>query len=379
MLLDEKAVAPHLYDIGGGQAIGTARIKVVGVGGAGVNAVRRVGQKALPGIELLCLNTDSASLSAAQGIRTIELGPQSTKGGGAGGDPEVGRRAAQESLAEISEEFRGIDLVFIAAGMGGGTGTGAAPVVAAAARSAGAVTVGVVTTPFQFEGTKRKLTALKGLLPLQEHIDTLIMVNNQELASAAGRNASVQTAFALADGVMVQAILAVSRIITTPGEVNIDFADIRSVLRSGGLGLMGIGRAEGDRRLINAVRAALAHPLVDLKAHGARGVLYFISAGPDVTLGEITDAGAYIASMADPEAQIFFGLNTEPNRGPGAEVEVVIIATHLPQDGFGGGNVPFRRIPASGPTLSFFQADERPPSADRPRGQDDWPSTRAFS
>ena len=335
--------------------LGSASIKVVGVGGGGVNALRRMGQNAIPGVDMLCVNTDAASLDAARDIKSIMLGSQSTRGQGAGGNPEVGRRAAEESKEQLLAEFRGYDLVFITAGMGGGTGTGAAPVVAAAARAAGATTVGVMTTPFQFEGTKRKLAALRALLPLQGEIDTLILVNNQQLTSIVSKHTSVQAAFALADQVMVQAIASVSRIITTPGEVNIDFADIRAVLRHGGLGLIGIARADGDRRIIQAVRAALANPLVDLRLDGAKAVLYCINAGPDVTLQEITEAGSYIASAADPEAQIFFGLNTDPARQPGDEVEVVIIATHLPQDGI--GSAPASDLASQSPSpLSILQA-----------------------
>ena len=336
---------------------GTVRIKVVGVGGGGVNAVRRMGHETLLAADLLCVNTDAASLQAAHGVKTIMLGARSTKGQGAGGNPDMGRRAAEEARDLLLAEFRGYDLVFIAAGMGGGTGTGAAPVVAAAARAAGATTVGVMTTPFQFEGTKRKLAALKGILPLQDALDTLILVNNQQLTSIVSRHTSIQAAFALADQVIVQAIASVSRIITTPGEVNIDFADVRAVLRHGGLGLMGIASAGGNRRIIDALKAALADPLVDLRPEGAKGVLYFITAGPDVTLGEVADAGSYVAGIVDPDAQIFFGLNTDPTREPGADVEVVIIANRLPQNAWGNG--PSRQ---ASPITSLFRADsERPP------------------
>lgn len=321
------------------QGLGTVRIKVVGVGGAGVNALRRMASSPIPGVELLCINTDATSLESVSGIDSIVLGASCTRGLGAGGNPEVGKRAAEEAADEVRRQFHGVDLVFIAAGMGGGTGTGASPVIASLAREMGAVTVGVVTTPFKFEGSKRKLTALKGLLPLREQIDTLILVDNQRLSAVVDKNTSMRDAFVLADRAVTQAILSVARIINIPGEVNVDFADVRAVVRDGGMGLMGIARGEGERRLINAAKTALANPLVDIKPEGAKSVLFFIDAGPDLTLSEVTDAGSYITSIAAPDAQIYFGLRTDPQRREGHEVEVMIIATHLASDGNADGIV----------------------------------------
>lgn len=396
MRLDEVTQPASIQSGQQGQSGRSPSVKIVGVGGAGVNAVRRLSQSGLTGLDFLCTNTDAASLAGAGGIKSIALGTQATRGMGAGGDPEIGRRAAEASKDALAAEFRGVDLVFIAAGMGGGTGTGAAPVVAAAARAAGAVTVGVVTTPFRFEGTRRKLTALKGILPLQGQIDTLILVNNQQLTAVASRTTSVQAAFALADQVMGRAIAGVSRIITTPGEVNIDFADIRAILRNGGMGLMGIASAGGERRVVDAARSALTNPLVDMPAKGAKGVLYFITAGPDVTLGEITDAGSYIAGIADPNAHIFFGLNTDAARQPGGEVEVVIIATHLPQEHLIGGPPQVKTSLASAmdplrSTIPLFQAGSHAPPFLGPQDRDEhpggtsgrafgeWPGSRGFS
>lgn len=336
--------------------VGTVRIKVVGVGGGGVNVVRRMSKSKIPGVDLLCVNTDVCSLQGVTEIKTIALGERVTRGLGAGGNPTVGRRAAEEAQSQLKSEMQGADLVFIAAGMGGGTGTGAAPVVAQLAQEAGALTVAVVTTPFRFEGNRRKNTALDGLKPLREVIDTLIVVSNDHLMTAVKQNTSVKEAFTMADQVMVEAILGVSNIINTPGEVNIDFADIKTVIQRGGLGLMSIGHGEGDRRLVKAARSALANPLVDVKAEGAKCVLFVVNGGPDVTLAEMNDAGAYIAGVADPEAQIFFGMHTDTQMR-GGEVEIIIISTHLPtQKGYDKAQEPdsLKRLRA---TVPIFEAD----------------------
>ena len=313
--------------------LGTCRIKVVGVGGGGVNAIRRMSSTRVPGVEYVFVNTDVVSRQGVAGVPAIPLGERLTRGLGAGGNPMVGRHAAQETQERLRAHLKGADLVFIAAGMGGGTGTGAAPVVAEYAKEAGAITVAVVTTPFGFEGNKRMTTASNGLKPLQEMIDTLIVVSNDRLMSSVSRGTSVRQAFSMADQVMVRAILGVSRIINTPGEVNVDFADIRVIVKGGGQGIMGIGQGEGEDRVLKAAKAALEHPLVDIKAQGARAVLFVVTGGPDVTIGEMTEAGTYISSVADPDAQIFFGMHTEQGRKANGPVEMVLIATHLPPQG----------------------------------------------
>ena len=318
------------------EELGRAQIKVVGVGGGGVNAIRRMAGTSIPGVELLCVNTDLHSLEGVGEATAISIGERVTRGLGAGGDPKVGLRAAEETQDKLRNYLVGADLVFITAGMGGGTGTGAAPIVAALSREIGATTVAVVTTPFSFEGSKRMAAATAGLRPLSNFIDTLILVSNDRLLSVASKKVSIRDAFALADQVMIQAILAVSRIINTPGEINVDFADIRAVLAGGGTGLMAIGHGEGEHRLQKAARAAMANPLLDISADGARSILFAVTGGSDLTLAEVNEAGAMIAEIADPDAQIFFGMHLDQAGKGDREVELILIATRLspqyPQD-----------------------------------------------
>lgn len=310
--------------------VGQAHIKVVGVGGGGVNAIRRMSGTSIPGVELLCVNTDLQSLEGVGEATAIPIGERVTRGLGAGGDPLVGLRAAEETREKLRSCLEGADLVFITAGMGGGTGTGAAPVVAAVAKEIGAITVAVVTTPFGFEGSKRMAAATAGLRPLRNAIDTLIVVSNDRLMAMASKRTSLREAFTTADQVMVQAILAVSRIINTPGEVNVDFADIRAVLAEGGTGLMAVGHGEGDHRLLKAARAAMANPLLDISAQGARSILFAVTGGPDLTLAEVNEVGALIADTADADAQIFFGMHLDRAKKVDREVELILIATRLP-------------------------------------------------
>lgn len=310
---------------------GKARIKVVGVGGGGVNAVRRMSAVDIPGMELLCLNTDASSLTFSYGIPSIVIGAEATKGLGAGGDPAIGRLAAEENRDAIAVELDGADLVFIAAGMGGGTGTGAAPLVAQVATEIGAVSVAVVTTPFKFEGPRRNNSARDGLIPLQAAADTVIVVSNDRLLSNVERTASVRDSFGLADQVMVDAISSLSRIINVAGDVNVDFADIRTVVSGGGLGLMAMGNGEGEGRVIAALKAAFDKPLLTAKPHGAGAMIYFVNGGPDLTMKEIQEAGRFAASVADPNAEIFFGMHMDPKKISDEPVEVILIATHLPE------------------------------------------------
>jgi cell division protein FtsZ len=342
---------------------GTVQIKVFGVGGAGVNAVRRMGAaKTVPGVELLALNTDAASLEQAAGVKHLALGSQTTQGMGAGGNPEVGRKAAEESLEAIRAEMTGVDLAFITAGLGGGTGTGAAPIVSAMAREAGALTVGIVTTPFQFEGTRRRTAAFRGLAALRGSVDTLIVVNNQHLAATTQRGTPIQAAFRRVDDVVSKAVLTVSSIINIPGDVNVDFADVRAVMKDGGLGLIGMGSGTGDRRLLDAARAALAQPLVNGTVQGAGGILFFISAASDIRLSEVAEAGAYLSGLASPEAQMFFGLHTKPGTAMAASsVEVMLIATRLSSEA-SGLPPPADQEQAIRATVPIYEAhDEGPP------------------
>lgn len=323
-------VSEYLTQLPLPENLGHARIRVVGVGGGGVNAVRRMAGIEVPGVELIGINTDMASLEAAADIDVLAIGTELTRGLGAGGNPEVGRRAAEESRSEIKRRLSGSDLVFIAAGMGGGTGTGAAPVIAEMAKEAGAVTIAIVTTPFAFEGGRRKSVAEEGLKPLYKTADTLIRVSNDRLLSRADRKTSIRESFGQADGVMVDAIVAVSRIVNEAADINVDFADIKAVVSGGGTGVMAIGHGEGSQKVLKAAQAAIAAPLVDASAHGARGIVYCVSAGPDLTMAELSEAGRFISEIADPDAEIFFGMHIDPARERSDDVEIVLIATQLP-------------------------------------------------
>ncbi|MCL0101890.1 cell division protein FtsZ [Dehalococcoidia bacterium] len=327
MLLDyENGYNPH-------ENLCAARIKVVGVGGAGVNAVRRMTDSFIPGVELLGVNTDLHSLDRAEGVQTIAIGEHITRGLGAGGNPTIGREAAEETQERLRSHLDGADLVFIAAGMGGGTGTGAAPVVAALAKEAGAITVGIVTEPFGFEGSKRMSVAHEGMAPLRASIDTMVAVSNERLVDLVNRHTPMSEAFGMADQVIVQSIAAVSRAINVPGVVNVDFADVKAVLEHGGNGLMGIGRGYGERRVLRAAQDAMSNPLIDANPEGAQSVLFIVSGGVDVTLNEMSEAGAYISGFSHPNAEIFFGMQTGDLIEADSEIELIMIATRLPERG----------------------------------------------
>ncbi|MBI3742736.1 MAG: cell division protein FtsZ [Chloroflexi bacterium] len=268
--------------------VGHARIKVVGVGGAGVNALRRMAGTHVPGVEMLCVNTDAASLGKIEGVAIEVLGSATTRGLGAGGNPLIGRAAADESRDMLKRHLRGMDLVFIAAGMGGGTGTGAAPVVADIARDLGALTVAIVTLPFGFEGGRRKLNAESGLSALRAAADCTIAVSNDKILGQIKKSTSANDAFAKADKIMVNAITAVSRVINEAGDINVDFADIKATVERGGAGMVAVGQGTGTSRVLKAAQAAVTHPLLEKSAHGAKGVLYTVTAGPDLTLAELT-------------------------------------------------------------------------------------------
>ena len=314
------------------ESAGFAKIKVCGVGGGGVNVVRRMATLNIPGVELLCVNTDAGSLSTVHNIPCLGIGAQLTRGMGSGGNPEIGKRAALESRQDLRRFLEGADLVFIAAGMGGGTGTGAAPVIAEMARECGAISIAVVTTPFAFEGVRRRSVAEAGLKPLHESADTVIVVSNNRLLSTASRKASVVESFSRADKVMQDAIAAVARIINVAGDINIDFADVRTVVTRGGAGVMSIGVGEGTQRVMKAAQAAFENPLLECSIQGAKGMVFTVTGGPDVTLNELNEAGMFISSMTDPDAEIFFGMHIDAARKPAAAVEMVIVATRLPQN-----------------------------------------------
>jgi len=302
-----------------------AVIKVVGVGGGGSNAVNRMIQEGLKGVDFIALNTDAQALYLSKAPHRIQLGQQVTKGLGAGGDPEIGQQAAEESREQILASLKGADMVFITAGMGGGTGTGAAPIVAECARENGALTVGVVTRPFTFEGHRRQVQAEQGIENLKGRVDTLITIPNDRLLQVVDKKTSILEAFRVADDVLRQGVQGISDLVTVPGLINLDFADVRTIMRETGTALMGIGTAGGEGRAAAAAKAAIASPLLETSIEGARGVLLNITGGPDLGLFEVNEAAEVVAQAADPEANIIFGAVIDETIRD--EVRVTVIAT----------------------------------------------------
>lgn len=300
------------------------RITVVGVGGAGGNAVNNMIRRELEGVDFVVANTDAQSLTQSSAERRIQLGTNLTQGLGAGSKPEIGRGAAEEAIEEVLSELKGVHMAFIAAGMGGGTGTGAAPVIAEAAREAGILTVGVVTKPFQFEGSHRMKMAEQGIAELEKHVDTLIIIPNQNLFRIANENTTFSDAFNMADEVLYSGVRGVTDLIVMPGLINLDFADIRSVMGEMGKAMMGTGEANGDRRALEAAEAAIANPLLeDMSMKGAKGVLINITGGQDVTLFEVDEAATRIRAEVDPDAHIIVGSAFDPNLDGTMRVSVV--------------------------------------------------------
>lgn len=301
-----------------------AQLKVVGVGGAGNNAVDRMIQYGLRGVEFISVNTDKQFLNLSRANQKIQIGEKVTRGLGAGADPEMGRKAAEESRDVISDALRGADLVFITAGMGGGTGTGAAPIVAACAKELGILTIGVVTKPFSFEGKVRMNNAVNGIMNLKESVDTLIIVPNDRLLDT-GRNVTLTEAFLIADDVLRQGVQGISDLIAVPGLINLDFADVRTIMRERGMAHMGIGVATGDERAVNAAKQAVESSLLETSINGARGVIINISGGVGLTMTEVRDAAAYIQNYADPSANIIFGAGIDDELGDA--IRITVIAT----------------------------------------------------
>ena len=312
-----------------------AVIKVAGIGGGGVNAVNRMIEVGLRGVEFIAINTDAQALLMSDADVKLDIGRDLTRGLGAGADPDVGGRAAEEHAEEIEEVIKGADMVFVTAGEGGGTGTGGAPVVARIARSLGALTIGVVTRPFAFEGRRRANQAEEGIAALREEVDTLIVIPNDRLLSISDRSVSVLDAFKQADQVLLQGVSGITDLITTPGLINLDFADVKSVMQNAGSALMGIGRANGDDRAVVAAEMAVSSPLLEASIDGAHGVLLSISGGSDLGLFEINEAAALVSQAAHADANIIFGAVIDDALGD--EVRVTVIAA-----GFDGG-MPKRR------------------------------------
>lgn len=307
-----------------GDGLPEARIKVVGVGGGGTNAVNRMIRAQVQGVEFITINTDSQALQNAQAPSRIQIGEKLTRGLGAGGNPSTGQKAAEESSEELYEVLRDSDMVFITAGMGGGTGTGAAPVVAQIAQDLGALTVGVVTKPFSFEGSRRRSAADEGVNSLKERVDALITIPNDRLLSIADQKMSITDAFALADEVLHQGIQGISDTITKPGMINLDFADVKAIMSHAGSALMAIGRAAGENRAVEAAQAAISSPLLEVSISGAKGVLFNI-AGSDYTLNEVNQAARVIQEAADQDANIIFGAVIDERLGD--EIQITVIAT----------------------------------------------------
>lgn len=306
-----------------------AHIKVVGVGGGGGNAVNRMIDEGMGGVEFIAINTDSQALILSKAKTRVRIGDKLTRGLGAGGNPEIGRKAAEESADEIYEVLRGADMVFITCGMGGGTGTGAAPIVAQAAREMGALTIGVVTRPFTFEGARRQQSSESGIEALKGQVDTLIVIPNDRLLQIVDKKASLQQAFAMADDVLRQGIQGISELITVPGLINLDFNDVRAIMSEGGAALMAVGRAKGEDRARQAAEAAISSNLLDVTIDGARGILFNVTGGPNMSLFEVNEAAAIIKETAHPDVNLIFGAVIDENMGD--EIRITVIATGFEQ------------------------------------------------
>jgi cell division protein FtsZ len=307
------------------QARSTPVLRVAGVGGAGVNAVNRMVEAEIEGVEFLAINTDLQSLQTSAAHDTLHIGGGVTRGLGSGSDPELGRRAAQDEYDRIKAMLRGSDMVFIAAGAGGGTGTGAAPIVAQIAREVGAITVGIVTRPFQFEGTRRRDQAEAGIAALRDEVDTLIVVPNNRLLTVLDRNTSMVEAFRVADDVLRQGVQGISDLVTLPGLINLDFADVRTIMSGAGSALLGIGMGTGDRRALEAAEKAVSSPLLETSMDGARSILLSITGGADLSLWEVNEAARAVADAAHPDANIIFGAMVDEKLED--QVWVTVVAT----------------------------------------------------
>ncbi|GAA2023754.1 hypothetical protein GCM10009740_11390 [Terrabacter terrae] len=336
-----------------------AVIKVVGIGGGGVNAINRMIEVGLKGVEFIAINTDAQALLMSDADVKLDVGRELTRGLGAGADPEVGKKAAEDHAEEIEEVLKGADMVFVTAGEGGGTGTGGAPVVARIARGLGALTIGVVTRPFTFEGRRRANQAESGIGSLREEVDTLIVIPNDRLLSISDRNVSMMDAFRSADQVLLSGVQGITDLITTPGLINLDFADVKSVMQGAGSALMGIGSARGEDRAVQAAELAISSPLLEASIDGAHGVLLSIQGGSDLGLFEINEAARLVQEAAHPEANIIFGAVIDDALGD--EVRVTVIAA-----GFDGGGPSQRHDERALGHVVGRSQQQAPPSQQRP-------------
>jgi cell division protein FtsZ len=317
-----------------------ARIKVVGVGGSGANAINHMIKSKVTGVEFIAINTDSQDLHYSKAKKKVHIGKHLTKGLGTGMDADLGKRAAEETREEIQEALQGADMVFIAGGKGGGTCTGAAPIIAKVAKEIGALTVAVVTKPFTFEGAQRMRLAEKGIAVLREEVDALIVIPNDRLLTVVDKETTALDAFAMSDEILREAVEGISDLITMPGIINVDFADIRSVMEDAGSALMGIGKASGEKRAQEAAKIAINSPLLDLSINGAKGILFAIAGGPDLTMSEIQEAATTITESVDADAKIIFGA-VKDDRLKKNEIKITVIATGFPE-GVSAGNSLFQ-------------------------------------
>lgn len=334
-----------------------ARIKVIGVGGSGKNALNHMISSKVKGVEFIVMNTDTQDLHNSLAEKKVHLGKNLTKGLGAGMNPEVGKRAAEETKAEIQDVIKGADMVFIACGMGGGTGTGAAPIVAQAAKEQGILTVAVVTKPFSFEGNQRMKLAEVGLSELEREVDAILVIPNDRLLIISGKDVGFRQAFAMCDEVLKQAVEGISELITTPGMINVDFADIKAVMSDAGSALMGIGTAGGEDRAQKAALEAINSPLLDLSISGARGVLFAISGGDDLTIHEIQESAKIITESIDKDAKVIFGTIKDDKLKKG-EMKVTVIATGFPTDMPKRSLFQSSQISKAEPTISNTSKDD---------------------
>ncbi len=352
-----------------------AKIKVVGIGGGGGNAVNSmISSNQIQGVEFITVNTDAQALLSSQADTKVQIGTNFTKGLGSGADPEVGRTAAEESREKLKDLLYDSDMVFITAGMGGGTGTGASPIIAEIAKESGALTVAVVTKPFAFEGIRRMQSAEEGIELLKDNVDTLIVIPNQRLMDVVDKKMTLLDAFRLADNVLGQGVQGISDLITVPGLINVDFADVKTIMMDSGSALMGIGQASGENRAATAARMAISSPLLEVSIDGARGILYNITGGNDMTMSEVSDASAIIAAAASPDANIIFGATIDENMGSSIKISVIATGFDEKQLGYASSTRPYfgafsrestSRLAKERPAAEPTPAAEAAPKIDR--------------
>ncbi len=344
-----------------------AVIRVIGVGGGGSNAVDRMIHAGLKGVDFIAINTDAQALLRSQAPSRVRLGESTTRGLGSGGNPEVGAKSAGESIDQIYEVVKGADMVFVTAGMGGGTGTGAAPVVAREAREQGALTIGVVTKPFFFEGNQRAAVALDGIEKLREEVDTLIVIPNDRLLELTHKRMTLTESFTLADDFLRQGIQGISELITVPGIINLDFADVKTIMAEGGAALMGVGEADGDNRAQTAAYQAITSKLIDVTIDGAKGILFNVTGGPDLSLYEVYDAAAIVREMAHPDVNLIFGAVIDDNMVN--KIRVTVVATGFDRQGPRQQLIEPRRTTQQSPPAAIDTSAKR---AKKSVGQNAW-------